>query len=150
VVDGLAGGIDVVSHLIDHVVDGDSVDQLTSAIHRGSETALGARSGPAGAFHRAFPGPARTFQSAIAGPLRSPEPRQSGQRRAATGVADHGANWPTSRRSAPEKQRHSCTNSGTNQSCRQQVILLLTILVQFHLWVGRAGAVFPNRRLALR
>src|SRR6478672_554548 len=61
IVDGFARGIHVVAHLIDHVIDRYSVDELAAAIHRGPETALGARTRPAGAFHGAISGPPRTL-----------------------------------------------------------------------------------------
>jgi len=135
IVDGFARGVDVVAHLIDHVIDRYSVDELAAAIHCGSETALGARTRPAGTFHGALSRPARTFEPAIASPLGSPESRQTSQRGTATGVADQWTDGTPPRWTASEKQCDSGADRGPDKSGRQQVVLLLTILVQFHLWV---------------
>jgi hypothetical protein len=124
VVDCAARGVDVVANLIDDFVDRYPIDQILAALDCGSETSFGARTCPA-----------RAFESALTCPPRTLHSRQTSQRCAATGVAHERPDWPATRRSTSQKQRDSRTDSCADQRRRQQVVLLLTLLVQFRLWV---------------
>ncbi len=71
IVDCVAGGVNVLPHLFDHIVDGNPVDQLLTTIYRGSEATLRAWASPASAFHGAVACPSRAFEPAIPSPLRT-------------------------------------------------------------------------------
>jgi hypothetical protein len=135
VVDCAARSVDVVANLIDDFVDRYPIDQILAALDCGSETSFGARTCPARAFHRSLSSPARAFESALTCPPRTLHSRQTSQRCAATGVAHERPDWSATRRSTSQKQRDSRTDSCADQRRRQQVVLLLTLLVQFRLWV---------------
>src|SRR6478609_6310778 len=104
VVDGAAGAVDVVAHLLDHVVDRNAIDEILAALDRRLETAPRARCRPARAFHRALSCPSRALEAAITCPSRAPHSSHSGQRRAATGVAKQRTDRSTARRSTPQQK----------------------------------------------
>src|SRR6266480_4872507 len=125
VVDRILGGIHIVKYLVHHVVQRNTIDQIFAALHRRPE-------------------------SAVAGPLRPSESRRSRESGTASRITNEGTNRTPPRRPTSQEQRHSGANRGPDDSRGQQVVLLLTLLVQFHFWGGRAGAVSPNRRLCFR
>src|SRR5207253_832852 len=102
VVDRVARGIDVVAHLLDHVVDGNAIDQLLTALHGGSEAPLRTRCHPSRAFRGAVSRPARALETALTGPLRSTHSCHSRERSAAAGVANQWTNRATTRGSASQ------------------------------------------------
>src|SRR5258706_3121521 len=150
IVDCVARGVDVIAHLLDHIVDWNPVDQLSSAVYGGPESTLGAGCGPARSLGRAVTRPSRALESATAGPLCSFHARQPGECGAATSVSHERSHRPAARRPSSQQQRDSGTDCGADYCRRQQVVLLLTLLVQLRFWAGLAGAVSPHCRLCLR
>jgi hypothetical protein len=135
VVDRAACGIDIVANLVDDIVDGNPIDQIFAALDCGSETSFGAGSCPARAFHGSLSGPPRALESTLTRPSRALHSRQPRERGAATRVTHERPHRPATRRSTSQKQRDACTDCRADQRRRQQVVLLLTLLVQFRLWV---------------
>jgi len=150
IVDRAACGVDVIAHLLDHVVDWNAVYQLAAAIYGRPESALCARRSPARTFDRAVTCPPGAFESAIAGPLRSFHSGQPRERSAATSVSHEWSHRPSARRPSSQKKRDSGSDRRSDYRGRQQVVLLLTLLVQLRFWAGLAGAVSPHCRLCLR
>jgi len=100
VVDCVLRRIDVIAHLIDHVVDGNAINQIFAPLDRRPESTLCARRSPARAFYRAVARPSCAFASPSSGPSGSLESRQPRERRATSGVANKWADrtaprWPT-------------------------------------------------------
>ncbi len=150
VIDRIASGVDVVPDLLDHVVDGDSIDQLLTTLDGRPEAPLRTRSRPPRSFGGATTRPAGALESAASGPFRSLDPCQSGERGTSSRVPHQRADGPTPGRPPTQQQRDSGADCRADQRGGQQVVLLLTLVFQIRLWVGLAGAVFPNRRLCLR
>ena len=135
VVDRVPRGVDVFADLFHHVVDGNAVDQLSAALDCGAKPSLRARRRPARAFCRAITGPPSSVESAAAGPLRAFEASHARERRATPGVAHQWTHRSTPRRAASQQQGDTGSDGSADQGGRQQVVLLLTLIVTFHLWV---------------
>jgi hypothetical protein len=135
VVDRIAGRVHVVAHLLDDIVDRQTIDQILTTLDRRSEPALRARRGPAGALSCSATSPPSAFEAASSGPFRSLEARQSGDRSAPARVPHQGPDRTAPRRPAAQQQGDSRANRRPDQCCRQQVVLLLTLLVQTRFWV---------------
>ena len=135
VVDRIARGVHVVAHLLDYIVDRQAIDQFFTTVDRRSEPALRARPGPPRALDSAASSPARAFESAPSGPFRSFQARQPCECGTPSRVPHEGPDRTASRRPAAQQQGDSRANRGADQCCRQQVVLLLTLLVQIRSWV---------------
>jgi hypothetical protein len=135
IVDRIASGIDVVAHLLDDIVDRQTVDQILSTLDRGSEPALGTRRGPPCALDGPASSPASAFESAPSGPSRSLEASQPRQRGTPACIPHEGADWTATRWPTAQQQGYSRANRSTDQCRRQQVVLLLTLFVQIRFWV---------------
>lgn len=135
VVDCVASCIDIVANLLDHFVDRQPIDHFLAALDRCSKPPLGARTGPACTLDGPASRPASAFEAAPSGPLRSFEPRQTGECGTPARVPHQRANRTAARGPAPEKERDSRADSSADQGRRQQVVLLLTLLVQIRFWV---------------
>lgn len=119
VVDCVAGGIDVITHLFDDVVDRDPVDQLLTALHRSSESTFRARTSPARSFRRAIACPSSALQPAPSGPLRSLEAGQAGEGRTTSRVANQWPDRTAARWASPKEERDSGPYRSSDQ-CRGQ------------------------------
>ena len=135
VVDRIASGIHVIAHLLDYVVYRNPVDQVLTALNSRSESTLRARRRPPRTFDGSASSPARAFESATSGPFCSFEAGQPGERGSPSRVPHQGTYRTAARRPATQQQGDSRADSGADQCCRQQVVLLLTLLVQFRFWV---------------
>src|SRR5258705_2625391 len=135
VVDRVASGVDIVPHLFYDLVDRDPIDHLLSAIDCRPEPASRPRRSPPRSFSGATPGPAGAFESATSGPLCAVETRQSRQSRPSSRVPAQRSHRSASRSSPPQPQRDSAADRRADQRRCQQVVLLLTLIVQIHFWV---------------
>ena len=135
VVDRIAGGVHVVAHLLDDFVDGKAIDHLPTPVDRCSESTLRPRARPTRALDSSVTGPASTLETSPSRPLRSFETRQPGECGTPARVPHERSDRTATRRPASEQQGDSSADRGADQGRRQQVVLLLTILVQIRFWV---------------
>src|SRR5882762_6866976 len=77
VVDRVARGVNVLAHLVDHVIDRDPVDQLLAAVDSGPEPTLSPRRRPTRSLSGAIACPPRPVHAATSGPLGSLHPGES-------------------------------------------------------------------------
>jgi hypothetical protein len=110
--------------LLDHVVDGDALNEVATALDRGVEPASRARRCPT-----------RAFRCPTASPFSSFETGYSGQGGTSACVAHEWSDWAPARWTSSQQQGYSGPDGGSDQSRRQQIELLLTLLVQLHFWV---------------
>src|SRR3954468_22458336 len=134
VVDRITRSVDVIAHLVDDLVDGNAVDQFSTAFNCSAKPSLGAGRGPSCAFYRAITSPSRALESTPPGPPGSLEAGQTGQRRAPPCITRQWPDRTAPRRPAPQQQGDARTDSRTDERRRQKVILLLALIVHSHLW----------------
>ena len=124
VVNRIPRGVDIVAHLLHHVVDGNTLDQIAAAIHSRAIAAA-----------NVWCRPARTLGSAAACPAGTLESGDSRQTGAASRVLDERADGAPPRWTAAEKQSNPGPDRCPDKSGGQQVELLLTLLVKLRVWV---------------
>ena len=129
VVDRIARRVHVLAHLLDDIVDRNAIDQILATLDRRSEPALRARRAqraPSAAGHlpteRLEPRPPAHFA-----PSR---PASPGERSAHARVPHQRPDRTAPRRPAPQQQRDSRADRRPDERRGQQVVLLLTLLVQ--------------------
>src|SRR4051812_4866002 len=136
IVDCIARRVDVLAHLLDHVVYRYPIDHFFAAFHGSAKSPPRTWRSPSRALSRTPARPTRALEPVTAGPLRAFGTCKSGQCGTAACIPQHRANGSASRWSTSQQEGDAGADRCADESGGQQVILLLTLLVQFHFLVG--------------
>src|SRR6266542_6129418 len=130
VVDGFSRRIHVLADGVGDVVEWKVVDQLRTAIAGSAITAGCSLACPFRSLASLIRDPPRSGCGAVTCPSRAFEPGESRPACAAASCPNHRANRTSSARACSEQQRHRRTDDGPEERSRQQIELLLAIVIR--------------------
>ena len=145
IIDCFACTVDIFPDRVGDVLDRNRVDEIFASIAGSAISACRLLTSPARTIASALCSPSCSRSRTITCPSRSLESGECGPFCAASRTANDRRNRTSPARPGAEDQCDDSSYSSPQKGSRQQVELLLTLLVRVRLADGRAGAASPTR-----